>query len=252
MVCSVERYFDQFNEVSNATADKQALDNAADLNHEIAGLDTGRNQRFLSADNSERGNSAKKEAKRSIQSLLDQMLLDPEYAAAYRAASEALVDAETDAEIQIALAKEALASSTADFESLRERAAELPDGTKVYLNPETGQVFTEDGQVLDAATASRIEFSGNESTHTEFVAAKKNMDDAQSRLDDWYNYQVTLGGYRNEFEDQDNPPSKQRLGEIEREIEERRPEMIEPKTAVEQTNGLEATQSSLSTAVLKV
>lgn len=252
MVCLVERFFDQFNEISNAAAAKQALENAADLNHEIANVDTGKNQRFLSPDHSERGDSEGKKAKRRIQSILDQMLLDAEYAAAYQSAGEALGQAETDAEDQIALAKDVLAASADELESLRGRAAELPDGTKVYLDAETGQLFTEDGRALSEEEASQIEFTGNEPTYADYLAAKQKMDDAQNHLNDWLENQVTLGGFRNEIENQDNPPSKQRLGEIEREIEERRPEMIEPKTAVEQANGLETNQTSLSTAVLKV
>lgn len=248
----MERYFDQFNEISKAAAEKQALENTADLNHEIAGVDTGRNQRFLSADNSRRGSSDKKESERRFQSLLDQMLLDPQYAAAYQAANQALGDAEADTELQIALAKEALAVATDEFEGLRERAAELPDGTKVYLDPETGQVFTEDGRALSEEEASQIEFSGNEPTYADYLAAKQKMDDAQNHLNDWLEYQVMLGGFRNEIEDRDNPPSKQRLGEIEREIQERQPEANVRKEAFDGDLSAPKTSTSMDAAVPKV
>lgn len=223
----MERYFDQFNEISNAVAAKQALENAADLNHEIANVDTGRVHRFLSGDNSTRsGSREEKEAKRRLQTLFDEMMRDPEYAAAYQSASKALGEAENDAEVQIALAKETLATSNAELDDLQSKAKELPDGRRVYFDPQTGQVFTEDGQALDEATASQIEFTGHEPTYADYVAAKQKVDSAQSHLDEWYNYQITLGGFRNELEDQDNPPSNQRLGEIEREIVESRLEFV--------------------------
>ncbi|MET1414384.1 hypothetical protein ABVF61_19080 [Roseibium sp. HPY-6] len=252
MVCTVERYFDQFNEISNAAAAKKALEDAADLNHKIANVDIGRAHRFLSLENSARGGSKeKKEARRRFQTLLDELLLDPEYAAAYQSASKALGDAETDAETQIEFAKEALAASTAELEELQSKAKELPDGRRVYFDPQTRQVFTEDGEVLDEAAASQIEFTGNEPIFADYVAARQKMDAAISRLEEWYNYQVTLGDFRNELEDQDNPPSKKRLGEIEREIEERKPQDITPEPASSDVKAIDATNTA-SVSVPKI
>lgn len=225
----MDRYLDQFNEVSEAAAEKLRADTLADLNHERAGLDTGRSQRFLSPDQSERGDSSKKEAQRTLQTMLDLMLLNPDYAAAYQATDKALGDAETDAETQIRIAQDWLAQAQSDLETLKDRAAELPDGTKVYFDPESGDIITEGGRVLSEDEAAQIELNGHEPTYADYLDATQKVEAAQDDLNAWYEYQVVLGGYRNEISDADNPASTERLDEIQSGIHEHRPEFSEPE-----------------------
>ncbi|MEO0383059.1 MAG: hypothetical protein AAF234_05840 [Pseudomonadota bacterium] len=225
----MDRYLDQFNEVSLVAAEKLRADTLADLNHERAGLDTGRSQRFLSPDQSERGDSSKKEAQRRLQTMLDLMLLDPDYAAAYQAADKALSDAETDTEMQIRIAQDRLAEAQTALQTLEDRAAELPDGTKVYFDPESGDIITEDGRVLSEDEAAHIELNGHEPTYGDYLDATQKVETAQDQLNAWYEYQIVLGGYRNEMADTDTPPSAERLGEIQAGIQEHRPEFSEPE-----------------------
>lgn len=218
-------YFDQFNDVSLAAAERQARDDERDLNHERAGLETGRRSRFgvfnsAGPTDEENGKDKKKSA---LQTMLDLMLLNPNYAQAFAATNTLLLNAESDSETQIALAKSALTKSTVHLENLQSRAMQLPDGVRVYLDPQTGQVFTENGIVLDQEAAAKVEFSGNEPTYAEYLAARRTMDADQEHLNVWQEYQIVLGGYRNELLDTDSPPSRERLDEIADEIETRRP-----------------------------
>lgn len=228
----MDRYRDEFNVMSQAAAQKQRAENFADLNHEIASVDTGRNHRFLSSEQSERDEKDKDKAHRRLQTMLDLMLLDPEYAAAYQSADQALRDAEQDAVSQIELAEQALKEAIAELGEVTNRAAQLPDGTRVYFDPTTGLVMTEGGSVLTETESAQLEFNGHEPTYSDYLDAKRKTETSQERLNSWYEHQVVLGGYRNEMSDADNPPSIERLGEIEQEIREQRPSApsIAPET----------------------
>lgn len=216
---TVVGYIDHFNEISGLIAERQALENARDLNHEIAGQETGRSQRFLSPEYSQRADSEKKKAERRFRTALDLLLADPEYAKVYNDTKSALGNAEQDADDQIRMAMEALAEATTELETLEDRAAELPDGTKVFLDPQSGQVFTEDGRALSEEEAAQVEFIGNEPSYADYQAARGKADAAQDHLNSWYEYQLVLGGFRNELEDSDKPPSRERLDEIQEGIE---------------------------------
>lgn len=219
-----------------------------DLQHEIAGINTGRSKRFLASGGRNSSSQKEREARRYASTAFDLLMLDPEYAITYERAQNSLSNAETETATALEAAVQVLNEATTTFDDIQENATQLPDGTRVYMDEKTGKVFTEDGTRLDDATAAGIMFKGNEPTYGEFLTAKERITDAQRYVDDWYGYQVTLGGFRNELDDTKHPPSRERLLEIERKIEDQRPDMSAPKTAVEQTGGLEANQVSLATS----
>ncbi len=221
----MNNYSDSFNDVSEAAAAEHRAENERDLNHERADLHTGkRHKHLVSADYTEDGTATGGKGKKDRMSAFDLILLQGSYDEVYRSVADALTNAQADTETAIEAALQALENAKTILAGIQSRAATLPDGTRVYRDEETGQVFTEDGQLVDDDTAASIAWNGNEPSRFEYLDAQNRAEDAQDYVDAWLGYQVRLGEYRNEMEDADDPPSRKRLEEIAQEIEERRPE----------------------------
>ena len=236
-------------------ATKTALQKAKDfedLNNEIVGRDVGRHARFLPGENSKRSDDKEKKAERRFRTMLDLLLADPNYAAAYESADQAVRNAAKDADSEVRYAETALSEATGAFQTLKDRAALLPDGTRVYFDPASGMIMTEYGRALSDEEAGQIELRGDEPTYTDYLAARDKVKVAQDHLNVWYEYQLLLGGFRNELEDRDTPPSQKRLEQIEREVEERRPEALVSKQAFDNTANIDAQDQSVSVGQPKI
>lgn len=119
-----------------------------DLQNEAAGRDTGRMRRFYSEDRFAGPNSEKKKTERAFNALM-RLLQDPHYARLYSDA----VNAVTRADKAIRAALDEIARETAaarqHLDQIRQSAAQLPDGTKVYQSERDGHLYAEDGSIVD-------------------------------------------------------------------------------------------------------
>jgi len=136
---------------------------------------------------------------------LQAMLQDPEYAKAYTRVKGLLNEAER-------LTENALIEAEAALEEIVDRAVKLSDGRAVFKDKD-GNVRSEDGAVIDAALIAGIDWPDDAPSYEELERGKL-------RIDDLREYQVdTLGKSRDELEDENNPPSIERLEELESEIQ---------------------------------
>lgn len=195
-----------------------------DLQNEIAGRSTGRQRRFLPADGADGSLDGKRGNGRGGLTALDILLLtDPIYAALYSQVGEALEAAERDTAAAIDAAERALDAARTELQDVLDKAARLPDGRRVFRDAD-GQVWTEDGELVDPAIAAGIQWHGDEPSREDFIARKQAVEEWQAYLDRLRDYQTTvLGSARDRLNDPNDPPSEAELRAILDRIKKERP-----------------------------
>ncbi|MEM7776515.1 MAG: hypothetical protein AAF732_12975 [Pseudomonadota bacterium] len=204
-----------------------------DLQNELAGRDTGRMRRFLSADAHEsREGGDKRERDAASLSRLQLMLAsDPRYKALYDATFDRLRDAESQAATALALAIETQRAAQAELDDILAKAATLSDGSRVFKD-KTGQVRREDGTIVDPAQAGTIAWRGNEPSYDDYRTARENLSATARTISEIERYQVdTLGSARDRLTDDDNPPDARELADIQRRIIAETPKAVRDAVA---------------------
>lgn len=241
-------YLNDFNAI---VADQRARDTVqalTDLNQEMAGLEVGRIARFLGEDTGGDAVSRKRASRTDTAlSALQTALLDPGYAALYDGAFSRLRDAENAADIALEKAGQALTDAEAALDTTLTRAATLDDGTRVFKDAQ-GQVWTEDGQKVDAALAATIEWKGHEPGYETLLIRQQAVADAHNDMADLRGYQVTLGEFRERLSDEDNPLPADDLEDIIERTANEMPGLA--RRELEAAEGMAAPTSGMSAAVL--
>ena len=185
-----------------------------DLQNEVAGREAGRIKRFLPEDRFEGPNSEKKKNERAFNALM-RLLQDPHYARLY---SEA-VDVVTRADRAVSAALDEIARETdaarRRLEQLRQSAAELPDGTKVFLSDRDGHLYTEDGSIVDDRRAAASGLSESSPSWEEFSTARTridDLDDERQRIETYRRERIEPAKER--LRDTDHPASEEELEEF--------------------------------------
>ncbi len=206
-------------------AETRRLTDFMDFQNEMGGIVTTRAPRFLNEEAREDRDPRKKtkaQAQYVAQLTRLQMLLqgNPAYAALYTKTFDALRDAEQAAERALVKLQTALTKTRADMQEMLDRAAKLPNGTRVFKDG-GGNVWTEHGQRVRDTDAAAIHWRGDEPGYEPFVAKKERADALTQGLDTIRGKQVdVLGKTREELTDENNPPSPKRLEQMGRELEE--------------------------------
>lgn len=191
-----------------------------DLNNEAAGREVGRISRFHPERDPKHIEDKKKEQERKL-SALAQLLRDPEYAAAYQRANEAIDRAQSaldTALLENAQVTEDLAERLDEMET---NAARLADGRAVF-RAEDGSLRTADGQRLrsEAGTASLI-IPLNAPSYEDYAATRDALTSARAHGQELSRVQTeVIDPARERMNDQDNPPSRDELGAIERRMDQ--------------------------------
>ncbi|MEO1459662.1 MAG: hypothetical protein AAFV49_19135 [Pseudomonadota bacterium] len=195
-----------------------------DLQNEMAGRSTGRQRRFLPADGADGSFDGKRSNGRGALTALDILLLtDPVYAALYRQVGDVLATAERETDEAIDAAETALDVARTELQDALDKAARLPNGRRVFRDAD-GQVWTEDGELLDADTAAGIQWRGDEPSREDYIAHKQAVDEWEAYLDRLRDYQTTvLGSERDRLNDPNDPPSEAELRAILDRIKKERP-----------------------------
>ena len=191
-----------------------------DLQNELADRDVGRISRFFNESEREaikaaRGKSDTAELLTNLQLLLQ----DPEYAALYERVGEKLREAEIAVERAIERAEVRLAQEQAALDDMEQQAGKLPDGTPVFKDAQ-GRVWTADGREVGKTEADSVVWPDDAPSYEDYTAQREKAEAAQERRNELDGYQGRLGGYRDRYEDHDNPPSKSELEGMEKGVDE--------------------------------
>lgn len=194
--------------------DKRRREDVEDLQNEIAGRETGRRARFLP--NGPRSEEAerKKREERAFQTRLAELLADPIYRAKYETAIRVLNSAEQATEAALAQIDIDLAAAHDNLRDIQDRAARLPDGTRVYRDAD-GNIRREDGSLVDAVLVDTILWTGDEPSfeaYRDAVGTIEELERAQKEVEGYRDR--ILGPSRDRIMDEDNPPSSDELDQI--------------------------------------
>lgn len=230
----MKSYLTDFNEISAAQREIDRAQAFDDLSNETAGRDVGRISRFL-GDNASDAISARKRGKDGADDALEFALMAQQsYEALLNDTWDRLRDAETAADRALQRVQDELTASTGALQTTLDRAATLPDGTRVFRD-EAGQVWTEHHEAVDPALAASIEWQGYEPSYETFTIRQDAVNHDQQRLDAIRGYQVTLGEYRERMDEGDL--SRDELEAITEQIEAEMPtEVREELTHMEALN----------------
>ena len=198
-----------------------------DFQSEIAGRETGRRARFLpNAAHSEDAKRKEREA-RAFRSHLAALLTDPIYRAKHDAAMSALTKAETATDTALQHIEDALAEAQTRLETIQDKAARLPDGSRVYKDA-NNNVRRDDGSIVDPVLVDTIIWSGNEPSFENYRAAQDSIVALEQSKRDILGYQNdVLGPARDRVTDEDNPPSLEELDGIIQDIKTAMPEIVQ-------------------------
>lgn len=223
---------DSSTDSANIDALPKALRDSIDLNNEYAGRETGRIKRFLTAQDESGPGSEKEKEKRHISRLM-QLLQDPIYSKAYFEVEAILERAESATAIALARNADQLHEASEYRETLRDAAADAPDGRKIFASND-GNVYYEDGtKVEDPAVRSLAHGSPS---WEEYQRAQRMIERLERERHEIEEYQRSVvGPSRTRLEDQDNPPSRDELEEIRKRLETRMPQPV--RDAYDESSG---------------
>ncbi len=167
-------------------------------------------------------------------SALQAALADPVYAALFEDTQNALADAQSRLDTLAQRVAAEIVRSEAALEEKLDRAASLPDGTKVFKD-RNGDVRTQDGTMVSAELAATILWQGDEPSFEDIQAHADRIERLKKIDDDIRSGQAEIGDMQSAMEDEDNPRSADELedfGQRGREIADSLEEELENTLSV--------------------
>ncbi len=145
--------------------------------------------------------------------MLDMLLAqDPHYAAQYKKVTEKIDKAQQAVDQALVDINQRLGASDRELQFLRDEAAELKDGTKVFQSTDNTSIYTEHGKRLNHEKARNIKFSKNSPKWETYKAEKENHNIAARQKLEVETYQRdVLDPAKEQVNNRDNPPSKDEL-----------------------------------------
>jgi hypothetical protein len=191
----------------------RAVRDAIDLSNEIAGRDVGRARRFLSAEEDIKLKDKEREKERAFNALM-RALQDPAYAKLYNEAKDTVTRAEDAANRALdKLAQDSIAAEE-KLQSIRDAAAELPDGRKAF-RAKDGRIYAEDGSDVTEHAQSVKGLTDNAPSWEDYTSARDKLEDIERRRREVEQYRRdVLDPARHRLEDKENPPSPEELRDI--------------------------------------
>lgn len=219
-----------------------------DLQNELAGRETGRQERFFPGDErSPKDQRRKQESEQAVRTALDALLADPVYRARHDEAMSRLRDAEQATEAALDRIARMIGETEDAIRDMEDRAARLPDGTLVFRDA-GGVVRRADGSVVDAYLVDTIIWTGNEPSYEDYRAQQDRLAGLEeSRVDVERYRDDVLGPARDRLTDHDNPPSLGELDDIIADIESEMPSALRDDTPLAETPDVEAGQITMPT-----
>jgi hypothetical protein len=188
----------------------------ADLTAAMAGRDNGRIKRF-GFEGKAVQDKARKE--REKQSLAQALKISTAYAKLYNSTIQSLHDATTAVYEAQLLASMELEKAQAALKQTLSKASITPDGVAVFLSQD-GAVYDQDGQKLDDVTLMSVFWQENAPSWETYRERQQDLENKQGRLDLMNTHDIRLGELRVEMENEDNPPTAERLEAIGQEFQD--------------------------------
>lgn len=197
-----------------------------DLQNEIGGRSTGRRARFLPNGPGSEEAKRKEREDRAFRTRLAELLTDPIYRAKYDATLSILRDAELAVDAAFAHIEINLVAAHVHLDDIHERAARLPDGSRVYKDAD-GNVRREDGTLVDDVLVDTIIWIGNEPRYEDYRAATDRINELEHDRELVEGYQNdVLGPSRDRITDEENPPDLGELDDIADGIQSGMPKIV--------------------------
>lgn len=201
-----------------------------DLNLEKSGLETGRMARFLVGDKSVRTveERKKKEEAQRFYSLLEMLLReDARYAKLYHEVRERLERAHQAVDSALIDIKQRLEASDRKLQKLRNAAAELPDGRKVFRSSIDNALYSEDGQRLNERDAQKVKIPEGALSWEEYAREAEKRHQLRQDTEEAERYRdEVLKPAQDRLNDRDNPPSMEELDAFNRRIDHAMPNTV--------------------------
>lgn len=211
----VERYTDSFNRHSDGLQIASQQEDFDNLQHSLSGVETGQQALHgLVRDDIDplTGKSKKEALEDAIRRTLEQLLADDEF---YRIAHKGLMDSLHQAAVVTQSALEGVVSQLGDanasMNELLSNAAKLPNGERVFKH-EDGSVRNEDGEVIPPELAASIEWTGNEPSYSDYQDIKDLIAELENAEQELRGIETEIGGIRGDATNNDNPLTKDELG----------------------------------------
>lgn len=206
----VDRYTEEFNTITEITHEKRRAQDLEDLNHERCGVQASRMQRFLNGGSDIQSQQSKKDKEtQQLQTLLDIMMLDQDYAVLWHKVGEDARNAQAEIGAFQKQLRERLAQTDIAIAQMLEEAVTLPDGRKAFMNKE-GEAFTANGDAVDPDIAAGINWEGTK-PHEDFLALHDMRGSIISAQHRTHEMEVQIGDIQNRHSDKNDPPTKEEL-----------------------------------------
>jgi len=213
-------------DLTETPKDRKARQDFDDLQNEVAGRETGRIARFGVGGGTAQTLDEKKKRERRLQTALQVLMNDPEYARLYTELGGALSEAERKTDVALEQAQDALRQAGEDLRQLLDRAPRLPDGKRAFRDAE-GRVLDEDGDMVPGDIADGILWPDDAPSHEDYQAHKDRVEALDSYLGNLTTYRNdTLGSIRDRYDDEDNPMTKDEIRDALEAIEAERPKLV--------------------------
>lgn len=205
---------------------------------ELSGTVSGRIAKHLPEDHSSKPGARQRRAEkaRAHRMTLEMLLAgDPAYRAAHEQAMGTLQDLEAQTEVALTAVRAAIETETDALDEMRGRGSVLPDGRKVYRD-DNGDAFTEDGEKIDGPALDGVVWRDDAPSYEEIKAQRERIAQLRQRETNILRYQTdVLGHARARLTDNENPPSREEVAELEKLMKEQankalatEPEINEP------------------------
>lgn len=213
------KFPDDFEFITAMQSAKARAEDADRFNRAQAGLETGDGNRHNNKERDKALLAARRGTDLSQLTALEQALADPVYAQVYVGLANTLSAYE-------GATASAIKQAQSDIADMEAGAARLPDGTIVFKDA-NGDAYTADGEKVDPDVAAGVQWPEGAASREDYLKRRKELEGLRR-----YEVEV-LGRARDRMTDPDNPPSKEELEDLQRDVEEKAPEAVRPSVEVE-------------------
>ena len=231
-----------------AARDTKRRQDSDDFQNELAGRETGRQQRFFPDDErSPRAERKKQGSEQAFRSMLDMLLADPVYRARYEQVMTRLREAEQATEAALDRISHQIGETQDTLQDMEDRAARLPDGTMVFRDA-NGVVRRADGSVVEAYLVDTILWTGNEPGYEDYRAQQDRLAGLEESRAEVERYRDdVLGPARDRVTDDSDPPSLDELDGIIADIETNMPSAVRDEAPPIETPDVERAPITMPT-----